>query len=261
MSKYWAVFKTQLLNSVAYTGDLASGSLMIITFMWIFAQLWRVAYGASGATQIAGLTLRDTLWYLMLAEVIVLSRPRLIRTIAQSVRDGSVAYLLNKPYNYLLYQCSVGLGDSVLRMGANVLAGGAVVWLLVGPPPPVIGWPLALVAVLLAWLIDFCIAAMIGLAAFVVEEVRAFEWIYHKVLFILGGLLIPLDFYPPWLQAVAQSTPFAYTVYGPARLFVEPSLTRFGALLVGQLFWLAALALLLAFFYRRGVAELAVNGG
>jgi ABC-2 type transport system permease protein len=223
--------------------------------------LWKVTYSTAGASAIAGFTFQDMLWYLMLAEVIVLSKPRLAQTIAQAVRDGSIAYLLNKPYNFLLYQCSVGFGDSVLRMIANLAAGGIIVWAIAGPPPTPAGWPLTLLAVLLAWLIDFCIMAMIGLAAFVTEEVRAFEWIYQKVLFILGGLLIPLDFYPAWLQTLAKATPFAYTVYAPARLFVEPGLVRFAEVVVGQLFWLGILAGLLIVLYRRGVAQLVVNGG
>lgn len=261
MRKYWAIFKTQLANNFAYAGNLAAGSIAIVLFLWIFAQLWRVTYRTAGATTIAGLTEHDTLWYLMLAELITLSKPRVSRTIAQAVRDGSVAYLLNKPYNFLLYQCSVGLGDSALRLVTNALAGGAVVWLQVGPPLHPQGWPLVLIAVALAWLLDFCISAMIGLAAFVAEEVYAFEWIYQKVLFILGGLLIPLDFYPAWLQTIAKATPFAYTIYGPARLFVEPTLLRFGTVLLGQLAWLAVLIGLLTLFYRQGVARLAINGG
>ena len=84
---------------------------------------------------IAGLTLRDTLWYLMLAEAIVLSKPRLASQIATVVKDGSIAYLLNKPYNFLLYQASIGMGDSLLLMIANFLTGGSLVWLMVGPPP------------------------------------------------------------------------------------------------------------------------------
>jgi len=259
--KYWAILKTQVINSFAYPVDLLARSLTIVLFLWVFIQLWRTTYSTLGQESISGLTLRETLWYLMLAETIVLSKPRLANTIAQTVKDGSIAYLLNKPYNFLLYQASVGLGDSVLRLGANVLTGGAIVWLMVGPPPDPRGWPLVIVAITAAWLIDFCIAAMIGLTAFVTEEVRAFEWIYQKVLFILGGLLIPLDFYPDWLQTVALATPFAYTVYGPARFFVEPSLSRFGILFLGQLIWLAGLGLLLIFIYRRGVHWLTINGG
>jgi ABC-2 type transport system permease protein len=259
--KYWAIFKTQLLNSFAYPGDLFSRSLTIVLFLWVFAQLWGVTYRSVGQESISGLTLPETLWYLMLAETIILSKPRLSTTVARAVKDGSIAYLLNKPYNFLLYQISIGLGDSVLQMVFNALAGGAIVWVLAGPPPDPRGWPLVLVAIAAAWLIDFCIAAAIGLAAFVTEEVSAFEWIYQKIVFILGGLLIPLDFFPEWLRTIALSLPFAYTVYGPARLFVDPNLARFVTLLLAQLAWLAVLGGLLAFLYRKGVAWLTINGG
>jgi ABC-2 type transport system permease protein len=261
LQKYWAIFKTQLINSFAYPADLLSRSLTIVLFLWVFTQLWRTTYSALGQDVISGLSLRETLWYLMLAETIVLSKPRLSSVIAETVRDGSIAYLLNKPYNFLLYQVSIGLGDSILRLFLNGLAGGAMIWLLAGPPPDPAGWPLVLATVIAAWLIDFCISAMIGLAAFVTEEVRAFEWIYQKVMFILGGLLIPLDFYPTWLQTIARLLPFAYTVYGPARFFVEPDLARFAALFIGQMAWLIGLGVLLALIYRKGVGWLAINGG
>jgi len=261
IQKYWAIFKTQLINSLAYPGDLFSRSLTIVVFLWVFAQLWRVTYQSVGQPAISGLTYRETLWYLLLAETIVLSKPKLSTTIATTVKDGSVAYLLNKPYNFLLYQISIGLGDSVMQMGFNALVGGTIVWLLVGSPPALWGWPLVLVAVIVAWLIDFCIAAIIGLAAFVTEEISAFEWIYQKITFILGGLLIPLDFYPDWLRSIALSLPFAYTIYGPARLFVDPALSRFALLLAGQLAWLLLLGGLLTFLYRRGVTWLTINGG
>ena len=52
---------------------------------------------------------------------------------------------------------------------------GATIRLTVGPPPAPWGWPLVLVTMIVAWLLDFCIAAMIELAAFVTEEVAAFE--------------------------------------------------------------------------------------
>lgn len=261
LAKYWAIFRTQVQNNLAYPVDLLARSLSIILFLWVFINLWRVTYQAAGTSSIAGLTLADTLWYLMLAETIILSKPRLSRPIAEAVRDGSVAYLLNKPYNFLVYQMSMGLGDSLINMVSNLLAGGALIWWSVGPPPDVRGWPLAFVAMIAAWLLDFCLSAMIGLAAFLTEEVSAFEWIYAKLVMILGGLLIPLDFFPDWLQTIALRLPFAYTVYGPARLFVEPNWTRFTGLILAQGLWLLAMGALLAFFYRRSVTYLTINGG
>lgn len=260
-AKYLAIFRIQLANRLAYRGDLLTGSLSIIIFMWVFLQLWRVTYQAMGGGIIAGLSLEQTLWYLLMTEAIYMSKPRMARTISDAVKDGSIAYLLNKPYNFLLYQFSIGLADSLSRFGFNLLSGGALIWLLVSAPPPVTGWLALFITVLLAWMIDFCIQALIGLAAFVSEDVAAYEWIYSKLIFILGGMLIPIDFFPNWLQKLAQALPFAYTMYGPARLFVEPGLERFLKLVAAQAGWLVVLGCLAAFAYQRGMQRLAVNGG
>jgi len=261
LAKYWAICRTQLVHSLSYPADLCSRSLTIALFLWIFAHLWEAAYQSAGQERIAGLSPRDTLWYLMIAEVIVLSRPRLSGAIAEGVKEGSIAYLLNRPYNFLLYQVGVGLGDSALRLAGNVLAGGAITWYLVGPPPDLGHWALVVPALAGAWAIDCCIGAMIGLLAFVAEEVSAFEWIYSKLTLILGGLLVPLDFFPVWLRDMAAHLPFAYIVYGPARAFVDPDLGRFLPLFAGQVCWLAALGGLLWLGYRRSVAHLNINGG
>jgi ABC-2 type transport system permease protein len=236
-------------------------SLMILLFMWIFFQLWRITFTAAGSETISGLTLHDTMWYLLLAETLELGRPRLARLISQQVKDGSIAYLLNKPYDFLLYQLASGLGESLPRMGMLFILGGALVWTMAGPPPDLRNWPLALVALAGAWLMHFCVNALIGLAAFVAEEVAPFEWIYQKLVFILGGMLIPLDFYPAWLQTLAKSLPFAYMMYGPARLFVRPDMQIFIQVIAGQVLWLAILGGLLTLAFSRGMRRLAINGG
>jgi ABC-2 type transport system permease protein len=261
LKKYLAVFKINLLNSLAYPAELLMRSAMILLFMWIFFQLWRVTFTAAGSAIINGLSLRDTIWYLLLAETLELGRPRLARVISEQVKDGSIAYLLNKPYNFLLFQLSSGLGESLPRMGTLFFVGGALVWVMAGPPPALVNWPLALVALVGAWLLHFCVNALIGLASFVVEEVTPFEWIYQKLVFILGGMLVPLDFYPAWLQTIARYLPFAYMMYGPARLFVRPDPILFVQILLGQLLWLAVIGGLLALVFSQGMKRLAINGG
>jgi ABC-2 type transport system permease protein len=259
--KYWAIFQITLINSVAYPGELIGRSLMIVPFMWVFYQLWKVTYEASGADVINGLTLSNVLWYLMLAETIELGRPPLARTISENVKDGSIAYLLNKPYDFLLYQFSTSMGETIFRAVMNALFGGAVIFWLIGPPEHPEGFLIALPAVIGAWILHFCVTVMIGLSAFLVEDVSAFMWIYQKLAFLFGGMLVPLDFYPGWLQAIARALPFSSMTYGPARLFVTPTPELFVSVMALQVLWILLLALLLTFTYRRGVAYLTVNGG
>ncbi len=259
--KYWSIFQITLINSLAYPGELAGRSLMIIPFMWIFYQLWKVTFNAAGVESMNGLTLRDTLWYLMLAETIELGRPPIARTMSESVKDGSIAYILNKPYDFLLYQFSTAMGETIFRAMLNAVFGGLTVLWLVGAPEHPEGFLIALPAILGAWVLHFCINAMIGLSAFVVEDVSAFSWIYQKLAFIFGGMLIPLDFYPQWLQTFAKFLPFSSAIYGPARLFVTPTTQIFINVMTLQAGWIIALIFLLTVAYRRGLTQLTVNGG
>jgi ABC-2 type transport system permease protein len=261
LKKYLAVFNINLVNNLMYPAELLMRSLMILVFMWVFFQLWQVTFSAAGSETINGLTLRDTIWYLLLAETLELGRPRLSRVISQQVKDGSIAYLLNKPYDFLLYQLSSGLGESLPRMGMLFLIGGGLVWFMGGSPPDLSNWPMAMLALAGAWLLHFCINALIGLSAFIVEEVAPFEWIYQKLVFILGGMLIPIDFYPAWLQNVSKSLPFAYMMYAPCRLFVHSDATLFLQIMAGQAFWLAILLGGLVLAFSRGMRRLAINGG
>ena len=52
-AKYFAILRTQLINAFAYPADLFSRSFMIVIFMWVFFQLWRVT-GALSEIRYAG---------------------------------------------------------------------------------------------------------------------------------------------------------------------------------------------------------------
>jgi len=261
VKKYWAIFQITLINSLAYPGELIGRSLMIIPFMWIFYQLWKVTFAAAGTDTVNGMTIYSTMWYLMMAETIELSRPRLSNTISDNVKDGSIAYILNKPYDFLLYQFSNSMGETIFRAVVNAVFGSIAVWWLVGPPPALLGWGFAILALFGTWIMNFCISCLIGLSAFIVEEVSPFVWIYQKLIFMLGGFLIPLDFYPDWLQSIARALPFAYMVYGPSKLLVAPTTELLVNILSLQLLWIIVLGAILVLAYRRGVTYLTVNGG
>jgi ABC-2 type transport system permease protein len=259
--KYWAIFQITMINSLAYPGELIGRSLLIVPFMWIFYQLWNVTFKAAGTVTINGMTLYSTMWYLMMAETIELSRPALARTISDQVKDGSIAYILNKPYSFLLYHFSNSIGETVFRALVNALFGSVMVWWLVGPPPGPKGWLFAMIALLGTWILNFCITCLIGLSAFLVEDVSPYMWIYQKLIFILGGFLIPLDFYPQWLQTIAKALPFAAIIYGPSKLFVQPTWDLLASVLFMQMVWIIAIGTALLISYRRGVSYLTVNGG
>lgn len=261
-AKYGAITLTNLQNQLAYVWDSVSRAVFILFIMFIFAQLWTAVYEKQGATEIAGLTLANTLWYFLIAEVIELGKFRHDAKISEEVKDGSIAYTLVRPYNYLAYHFFNGLGESLVKMCLIFLLGLPVVLGYAGlPTTKPQHLPAIMLVGLLAIVLDFFIASGIGLLAFVTEDTFSFRLIYQKLVFILGGLLIPIDFLPEWLENVARYLPFGLVTYAPAKLFAAFSWTQFSQIIVSQLIWLLILGLILLWQYRWATRRLAVNGG
>ena len=260
--KYGAITLTNLQNQLAYVWDALGRAVFIILIMFIFVQLWTAAYASQGATEIAGLTLADTIWYFLIAEMIELGKFRHDQRISDEVKDGSIAYTLNRPYNYLAYHFFNGLGETVIKMALIFLLGLPIVLYYAGPSS--ISWqalPAVLLVVFLALVLDFCMASSIGLLAFVTEDTFSFRLIYQKLMFIIGGLLIPLDFLPEWLRRISRLLPFSQVTYAPAKLFVAFDLQLFLGTLALQLIWILIMGSLLFLQYRWATRRLVVNGG
>jgi ABC-2 type transport system permease protein len=261
-AKYGAITLTNLQNQLAYIWDALNRAFFILIIMFVFVQLWSAVYQTQGSTEIAGLTLANTIWYFLIAEVIELGKFRHDVRISEEVKDGSIAYTLARPYNYLAYHFFNGLGETLVKMSLIFLLGAPLALYYAGLPT--LAWrhlPAVLLVALLAVLIDFFVMSIIGLLAFVTEDTFSFRLIYQKFVFILGGLMIPLDFLPGWLQGIARILPFNLTTYAPAKLFVAFTWQQFGQIALLQIFWLTLIGGVLFWQYRWATQRLVVNGG
>ena len=261
-TKYAAITMTNLQNQLAYVWEALNRAVFIVLIMFVFIQLWTAVYESQGATEIAGLSLAATIWYFLIAEVMELGKIRHDERISEEVKDGSVAYTLTRPYNYLAYHFFNGLGETAVKMTLIFLLGLPLVVYYAGWPTiqPQHTLPVLLVAAL-AMLLDFFVFSIIGLLAFVTEDTFSFRLIYQKLVFILGGLMLPLDFLPGWLQPLARVLPFNLTTYAPAKLFVAFTWAQFWQILALQAIWLTIFGLVLLRQYQWATRQLAVNGG
>lgn len=262
MRKYYEIMRVSLQSSLVYLYDVVFRALFLVVVIFIFVQLWRTTYGTTGSTMVAGLTLRRMIWYLVLTESIILSRPRKILEISDDVKSGAIAYALGKPYSYILFHYFRFLGETAVRFPVNLAVGGLIASAMVGPmDASLVSLPAVALAVLAAITIDFFLSMAIGLLAFWVEDTTAFFWIYEKMLFTIGGMLVPLEIFPPLLQRISRALPFNLVVYGPARLLVDFSLDGFVGLMVRQVAWGVMLLAVAHIVFWFGAKRVSIHGG
>lgn len=262
MLRYTLIARISARQQLTYRTELLMRGVQMATFMAVFVALWTTAFTVSGTGELAGYSLAQVVWYLVMTETITLSGSRVFMEISQDVKEGSLAYTLARPLSYPLYQAASSLGNSATRLLVNLGAGALVALLGVGRVAGSLpGLAAFLLLAGLALVLDALVAVLIGLAAFWIEEVAPVYWIYNKLLFTVGGLFLPLEMFPDWLRRIADWLPFRFIAYAPARAFVTADPAFIAQALAGQLAYIALTAGAIALLWRKAQRRLVVQGG
>jgi ABC-2 type transport system permease protein len=167
-----------------------------------------------------------------------------------------------QPVNYPIVQMVKSLGNSAPRLVLNLITASLVVFVGTGEiAGSLVGFAAFLGMATLSLILDALIAVLIGLTAFWLEEVMPIFWIYQKLNFTLGGLFLPLAFFPPWLRRIAALLPFRYIANAPARAFVDFKPVSVASLVAGQGLYILLFAGLMAFVWHVAQRHLVVHGG
>jgi len=236
ITKYTWIGYTAARSNLAYVGEVISRAAFMAVILYIFMRLWTVVYAEAGASRLGGFTIQQMIWYLVLTESIMLSSPRVSMEIDEDVRTGRLSVQLLRPLSYALTRLAQTLGERIVRFAVNLFAGTAVVLILVGPIRPSLSGLIMFTFLLpVAFVVDFLGYFAIGLCAFWLESTAGLMIIYSRFTMLAGGMLMPLEVFPPRLQSIARRLPFSSMVYGPARLFVAGGTDVFRQTLIMQI--------------------------
>lgn len=220
--------------------------------------LWRVAVDGNGG-DLAGYSAIALTWYIITSEAAIVSvNARHIEDIATDITQGTVAVELLRPASVLGIRVATEVGRGLPKVGALWLAGMAVAALVAGGPPRPATLVLAAPALVLAITVNLLGQHAVGAIAFWVRDSGSAWFLYLKAVFILGGMIIPLELLPHGLQRAAMFLPFRAMAYVPARLAAghwEP------ALFLEQLLWIGVLGAVASATFSAGERRLQLVGG
>jgi len=260
MTPRWVLVSAQTAarGVVVERGGLAVSLGFYVLVVAVLAGLWRVAADANGGS-IAGYSAIALTWYIAASEAATVSlNLRMIDDIGQDVSSGAVAVELLRPAPVLGVRVATEIGRALPRLGAIAAAGAAVATVTAGAPPRFGALALAVPSLVLAIACNIVCQHAFAAAAFWVRDAGSTWFLYQKLVFILGGMLIPLEVLPGWLRQVTSVLPFRAMAYAPARLAsgaFEP------VLLLEQVGWLAVLFLAATAAFNAGERRLQVVGG
>jgi viologen exporter family transport system permease protein len=262
VSRYGWIGYTAARSNIAYRTEVLFRSLFLVVILYIFMRLWTIVYADSENGRIAGLTLPQMLWYLVITEAVFMSAPRVWSEVDQDVRTGRLAVQLIRPLSYTTGHLSRAMGERIVRFVINMTVGAGIALLLVGPIPVTLSG-LAMFALVLpvAFVLDFFGMFLVGLSAFWLESAAGLALVYSRCVMMFGGMFLPLEIYPDALQPALRILPFASMVSAPGRMFVNPSFALLKESLITQGAAVVAYAGLVWIVQLIAFRRLFANGG
>jgi ABC-2 type transport system permease protein len=220
--------KLDVLREVAFVTFKAWGAYRTHSMVSIFVSpvffvvqycIWTAVYG--GGSSLHGMGLDDMLRYFGATALIgYLVMDFADWNLSMLVRTGKFLTFSLRPLNHRFFALSQKIGHRVLGFTVEFIPCCLIFAFLFGVDmrPAHVGW--LVLSVALAFLMNFFINYSIGLLSFWIVESGGIRSVYSLASGVFSGALIPLVFFPGWLQTLQFFLPFQYTSYVPAMVFL-----------------------------------------
>lgn len=258
MKPYWSGFVCGFRRAMASPGDLAVRVGFFGIILVVMSALWKAALAANGG-ELHGYDYKALLWYIFAAQTATIGvRPRTIEEVGNEIGSGAVAVSMLRPVSVVGLRLSIEVGEAIGRLLGAIVFGAVLTYLFAGAPPSDAAIALAIPAVLLACTCNIVSQHAFGGIAFWLRDAKSTWFVYQKLVFLPGGMLLPLEMLPHWLEVPSKLLPFAAMAYVPGRIasgHPDP------LLMASQIGWLLVLLYTAVRVFGAGQRRLELVGG
>jgi ABC-2 type transport system permease protein len=261
IAPYLEFAKKAFAREATYRMEVFTNVGSLLVRLYLMKMVWLALYAQNAAP--AGVPLHAIITYttiaLLMSLVLEIDGTRMIR---DRVREGSIATDLMKPINLPLYFFSDGFGQTMLHallIVPSLLLALFIVHIDVPPPLTFLAFAFSFA---LGYIVNFLLNFLMNTIAFWTLETFAIQLIVRWVSDVLGGQIVPLIFFPGFLQKIVLALPFAAIYSTPLLIYtgtIPPS--AYLAAFATQLAWGTAFAILCTFVWRGALKRVVVQGG
>lgn len=263
MKKYVSLALCSMQNTLAYRLSFILN--FVANFIGLIAMycLWQAIY--TGRAELSGFTWGQMQSYLLITFFVnsMLSYYS-ESSITNKIIDGSVMMDLLRPIQFQKARLAESLGSCVLEgLLSCLLIGLAAVFTLgIQLPNDAATLLLFLFSMASSILVKFGIVYLSALLCFWTTSGFGIYWARTSITNLLSGALVPLAFFPSWLQSTAMLLPFQGIVNTPVTIGLGMTEGIEALRLIGiQWIWIVLLWLLGKWMWSGAVRQITIHGG
>lgn len=212
---------------------------------------------------IKSISYEASLWSMFIYFVLMILNVRKIyKNIMDDVKSGNVEMYLNRPVNYILFNCYRIIGQGLFSFLFISIVGSIFMVLFIGTPELnyYIFIPSIIITLFFGQILGLIIYSIIGLLAFFIEDVRPIYWVVDKLVMVLGGSYLPISMFPRFMKIIAFISPFGAINFASSTVyesFNDEYIVRIGL----QVLWVIVFGIILNCLYKKSREKAMINGG
>lgn len=216
----WVLARKMFESRLQYSASHAIRTAASILFGMIYVSIWQ---GIGESNELGSYGREGMAHYVAFNQVILwLGFVNHGLGLEERVRTGQIALDLMRPLHLFRFAASREAGSILYNAAFTAWPLFVVYALALGLPVPgdPARWLWTVLALLGASYMSVCVGYIIGVTALWTVESRWLSLVHYSFTFILSGFLIPLEWMPGWLQAIAHGSPYPAFHSVPARIYL-----------------------------------------
>lgn len=252
-------FQKHLAYRAANLAGIATNTFFGAVYILVYTALFQ------GQEEVGGFTLADTVTYAIIAQSLLVAMSAFgNRELSDAIVKGTIAVDLARPVDFYFYWAALDLGRAVYYLifrGLPTFVIGALLFDVKLPPSPGV-FALFLVTVGLGMVVSFAFRFITNCLAFWTTDARGLLYLANTAIMFFSGFIVPLNFFPPQLAAIATALPFRALAQVPINVYLgKLTLVELVPIVVNQLAWVIALALVGHLVLSRMIRRVTLAGG
>ncbi len=263
---YLLKFAQNVRSYAAYRFNLVCWMFFGFLQVVLMASVWIALYATNGVDTMNGASLNDMLIYNLFSNLTngLVGGSGIMYMLDRMIVQGDIANRLLLPLSFPRDLClSIKVEGLVNTMFALVPV--LLVGLLIYRPTLSFAWAdvgLYVLSLLLASCISFGMFFLFGLVTFWVEDAYFFSWAIGALNTLFSGYMVPMWFFPGWLNTISRFLPFRYMVFEPMNILLGKNTVAESMQVLGMQALMAVICIGAAMLvWRRAQRRVFVQGG
>ena len=267
MKKYLSYFKMRFIGSLQYRAAAIAGIATQIAWGVMLILMYRAFYNASPESFPMEFSQLSSYVWLSQAFFSMFALWFFDEDIFSSISSGNIAYELSRPLDlyglWFVKNLAMRLAKATLRSVPMIVLAAFL------PYPFGLSLPASLLH-FLAFVLSFVLAFFLVVALLMLVYISAFytvspmgtKIIVTTVGDFFAGVIIPIPFFPDWLEPLFYALPFAYMQSSPFLIYSgQMPIDTAWLCVLGQLAWLVILTATGKLILTKALKRVVVQGG